>query len=77
MIVNVNPGCYFGGSATQYFVGEFDGREFTCDSPKEMVKWLDWGKDHYATVCFSNTGDRVIAVPWMSNWQYGTIVPTK
>ncbi|MBR4568828.1 MAG: GH32 C-terminal domain-containing protein [Bacteroidales bacterium] len=77
MIVNVNPGCYFGGSATQYFVGEFDGREFTCDSPKETVKWLDWGKDHYATVCFSNTGGRVIAVPWMSNWQYGTIVPTR
>ena len=77
MIVNVNPGCWFGGSATQYFVGEFDGREFTCDSPKETVKWLDWGKDHYATVTFSNTGDRVIAVPWMSNWQYGTRVPTK
>ena len=77
MIVNVNPGCYFGGSATQYFVGEFDGKTFTCDSPKEMVKWLDWGKDHYATVCFSNTGDRVIAVPWMSNWQYGAVVPTK
>ena len=77
MIVNVNPGCYFGGSATQYFVGEFDGKTFTCDSPRETVKWLDWGKDHYATVCFSNTGDRVIAVPWMSNWQYGAIVPTK
>ncbi len=77
MIVNVNPGCFFGGSATQYFVGDFDGKSFSCDSPKEMVKWLDWGKDHYATVCFSNTGDRVIAVPWMSNWQYGTIVPTK
>ena len=77
MIVNVNPGCFFGGSATQYFTGDFDGKTFTCDSPKETVKWLDWGKDHYATVCFSNTGDRVIAVPWMSNWQYGTIVPTK
>ena len=77
MIVNVNPGCFFGGSATQYFVGDFDGKTFTCDSPKETVKWLDWGKDHYATVCFYNTGDRVIAVPWMSNWQYGTIVPTK
>ena len=77
MVVNVNPGCFFGGSATQYFVGGFDGRSFTCDSPKETVKWLDWGKDHYATVCFSNTGDRVIAVPWMSNWQYGTIVPTE
>lgn len=77
LIVNVNPGCFFGGSATQYFVGEFDGTSFTCDSPKETVKWLDWGKDHYATVCFSNTGDRVIAVPWMSNWQYGAIVPTR
>lgn len=77
MIVNVNPGCYFGGSATQYFVGDFDGTNFTCDSPKETVKWLDWGKDHYATVCFSNTGDRIIAVPWMSNWQYANIVPTK
>ena len=38
---------------------------------------MDWGKDHYATVCFSNTGDRVIAVPWMSNWQYANIIPTQ
>lgn len=77
MIVNVNPGCYFGGSATQYFVGDFDGKNFTCDSPKDTVKWLDLGKDHYATVCFSNTGDRTIAVPWMSNWQYANLVPTR
>lgn len=77
LIVNVNPGCYFGGSATQYFIGDFDGTKFTCDSKKETVKWLDWGKDHYATVCFSNTGNRIIAVPWMSNWQYCNIVPTK
>ena len=77
MIVNVNPGCYFGGSATQYFVGNFDGTKFVCDSPKETVKWLDWGKDHYATVCFSNTSDRTVAIPWMSNWQYCNIVPTK
>jgi len=77
MIVNVNPGCFFGGSATQYFVGDFDGTTFTCDSPKETVKWLDWGKDHYATVTFFGTEDRVVAVPWMSNWQYGAIVPTR
>ena len=77
LIVNVNPGCYFGGSATQYFVGDFDGTKFTCDNRPETVKWLDWGKDHYATVCFSNTGDRIIAVPWMSNWQYANIVPTR
>ena len=77
LIVNVNPGCLFGGSATQYFVGDFDGKQFICDTKPEVVKWLDWGKDHYATVCFSNTGERVIAVPWMSNWQYANVVPTK
>ena len=77
LIVNVNPGCYFGGSATQYFIGDFDGEKFVCDNRPETVKWLDWGKDHYATVCFSNTGDRTIAVPWMSNWQYANIVPTR
>ena len=77
LIVNVNPGCYFGGSATQYFTGNFDGKKFSCDSQSNVTKWLDWGKDHYATVCFSNTGERTIAVPWMSNWQYCNIVPTK
>lgn len=77
LIVNINPGCLFGGSATQYFVGDFDGTNFICDTKPEVVKWMDWGKDHYATVCFSNTGDRVIAVPWMSNWQYANIIPTQ
>ena len=69
--------CYFGGSATQYFTGDFDGKKFSCDSQPNVTKWLDWGKDHYATVCFSNAGERTIAVPWMSNWQYCNIVPTK
>ena len=77
LIVNVNPGCYFGGSATQYFIGDFDGTRFICDSKPDVTKWLDWGKDHYATVSFSNMGRRVIVVPWMSNWQYCNNVPTK
>ena len=77
LIVNINPGCMFGGSATQYFIGDFDGKEFKCDTKPEVTKWLDYGKDHYATVCFSNTGERTIAVPWMSNWQYANILPTK
>lgn len=75
MIVNINPGFTFGGSATEYFVGEFDGKEFKCDSKPQTVKWLDWGKDHYATVTFSNLGERVVAVPWMSNWQYANVTP--
>lgn len=77
MIVNINPGCPFGGSATEYFVGDFDGKEFKCDTDKSITKWLDFGKDHYATVCFSNTGDRIIAVPWMSNWQYANVTPIR
>ena len=77
MIVNINPGFVYGGSATQYFVGEFDGKEFHCDSKPQTVKWLDWGKDHYATVTFSNLGSRVVAVPWMSNWQYANVTPIR
>lgn len=76
MIANVNPGCMFGGSATEYFVGDFDGRNFVCESAPETAKWLDYGKDHYAAVCFSNTDRRTIAVPWMSNWQYANDIPT-
>ena len=74
LVCNLNPGGPFGGSATQYFVGTFDGKRFVNESPA-VTKWMDWGKDHYATVCFSNTGDRVIAVPWMSNWQYANYTP--
>lgn len=77
MIVNINPGFVYGGSGTMYFVGDFDGHRFTCDTKPDQVKWLDWGKDHYATVCYSNTGDRIIAMPWMSNWQYANLVPTQ
>ncbi len=76
MTMNINPGCWFGGSATEYFVGDFDGKNFTCPDAHD-VKWLDWGKDHYATVTFSNTGDRVLGITWMSNWQYANLTPFK
>ena len=76
MTMNINPGCWFGGSATEYFVGDFDGKNFTCPDAND-VKWLDWGKDHYATVTFSNTGNRVLAITWRSNWQYANLTPFK
>ena len=77
MIVNINPGFAYGGSGTMYFVGQFDGHKFTCDTAPNDVKWLDWGKDHYATVTYSNTPGRIIAMPWMSNWQYANLTPTQ
>ena len=78
LICNINPGGPFGGSATQYFVGDFDGRKFTCESMPKVTKWLDYGKDHYATVSFSNAPDgRTVVLAWMSNWQYANQVPTR
>lgn len=77
LICNINPGGPYGGSATQYFVGQWDGHKFTCESKPEVTKWMDYGKDHYATVAFSNAPDgRHVALPWMSNWQYAAVVPT-
>ena len=78
LICNINPGGIFGGSATQYFIGQFDGHQFTCESKPEVTKWMDYGKDHYATVTFDNAPEgRRVALAWMSNWQYANEAPTK
>ena len=78
LICNINPGGPFGGSATQYFIGEFDGHKFTCEDEPSETKWMDYGKDHYATITFDNAPEgRHIGIAWMSNWQYANQVPTK
>ena len=77
LICNINPGGPFGGSAAQYFIGQFDGHKFTCEDEPSETKWMDYGKDHYATVTFDNAPDgRRCAIAWMSNWQYANQVPT-
>ena len=77
LLLNINPGGPFGGSATQYFVGTFDGHKFVCEDDPSETKWMDYGKDHYATVTFHNAPEgRIVAMPWMSNWQYANQVPT-
>lgn len=78
LVCNINPGGPSGGSATQYFTGEFDGHKFVCDTKTEVTKWMDYGKDHYAAVTFDNAPDnRHVIIAWMSNWQYANQVPTK
>lgn len=75
LLVSINPGGPNAGSATQYFTGQFDGKTFT---PYDTtVRWIDYGPDDYAGVTWSNTGDRKIFLGWMSNWLYGTSVPTE
>lgn len=80
LICNINPGGPFGGSSIQYFIGDFDGKTFTSDTNPDgtvATKWLDYGKDNYALVSWSNAPDnRRTAIGWMSNWQYAADVPT-
>jgi len=68
-----------GGSATQYFVGDFDGKTFTNDNDAETTLWLDYGRDNYAGVTWSDIpkeDGRRLFLGWMSNWEYAQIVPT-
>jgi fructan beta-fructosidase len=74
LLVNINPGGPNGGSATQYFVGSFDGHAFKPLNDK--TKWADFGPDEYAGVTFANTGSRRLFLGWMSNWEYANQVPT-
>lgn len=83
---SINPGSPNGGSGTQYFIGDFDGTRFTLDPafakdcPKGQGVWIDYGRDNYAGVTFSDipaSDGRRIAIGWMSNWDYAQVVPTK
>jgi len=85
LIVNINPGGPNNGSAAQYFVGDFDGKNFKLDAglaqdvPLGKGVWVDWGKDNYAGVTWSDLpkeDGRRIFIGWMSNWEYANIVPT-
>jgi hypothetical protein len=76
LIVSLNPGGFQIGSGTQYFIGQWNGREFIADDVK--TRWLDYGRDNYAGVTFSNTPEgKRIFLGWMSNWEYANKVPTE
>lgn len=79
LLCNINPGGPFGGSATQYFVGNWDGTTFQVDDNQGVTtRWMDYGKDHYATVSFAHAPEgRHTVMVWMSNWQYTQAVPTQ
>jgi len=76
--VNLNPGGPQGGSADQYFIGQFDGAHFTEDHPGSGPHWADWGKDFYASTSFSNTppGQDRLWIAWMGNWNYARNLPS-
>lgn len=85
LLQSINPGTPNGGSGTQYFVGDFDGKNFSLDPgfardvQRKKAVWLDWGRDNYAGVTWSDilaSDGRRLFVGWMSNWDYAQVVPT-
>lgn len=90
LLVSINPGAPNGGSGTQYFLGDFDGRRFQMapDFAKKVAEdtlsgnpyWIDYGRDNYAGVTWSDipeTDGRRLFIGWMSNWDYAQSVPTE
>ena len=76
LLISINPGGPNGGSGTQYFIGDFDGKKFS--TKQKVTKWLDHGADNYAGVTFSNVPHgRHLFIGWMTNWNYAQKVPTE
>jgi Beta-fructosidases (levanase/invertase) len=80
------------GSGTQYVVGNFDGTTFIADTdsisvdqtsfsnssaPSQVANWVDWGPDFYAAQVYNGLpSDEHVAIGWMNNWQYASLIPT-
>ncbi|MEL7370146.1 MAG: glycoside hydrolase family 32 protein [Myxococcota bacterium] len=76
LLVSVQQSGPSGGSAMQYFIGQFDGTRFVADDLPAPL-WLDFGTDCYAGVSWSNLpNDERTIIAWMSSWRYADRVPT-
>ncbi len=84
LVQSINPGGANGGSGTFYFTGDWDGARFVPRAEPaypytDSVKWLDYGRDNYAGVTWSDvpaSDGRRLFLGWMSNWDYAQQVPT-
>jgi levanase/fructan beta-fructosidase len=75
LLISINPGGLTGGSGTQYFIGNWNGKEFTAD--EGGTRWVDYGRDNYAGVTFNDAPNgRCIFIGWMNNWDYAKDFPT-
>lgn len=79
--VDVGSGAIAGGSGSQYFVGTFDGVEFTphANSLAHAPHWADFGPDFYAAIPWNNvppSDGRTLWLGWMNNWDYADQLPT-
>ena len=65
----------------QYFVGEFDGRQFIPDTPYSDPLYVDDGLDFYASRVFQNYdepgSDDIISIGWVNYWDYAPAAPSE
>ncbi len=67
---DMGSGSVAGGSGGEYFIGAFDGNKFVAESLESQ--WVDFGRDFYAPVSWSNIPDsdgRRLWIGWMNNWE--------
>lgn len=77
MKIGINPGHLAGGSGEQYFIGNFDGKQFTNDNSPAQTLWLDYGRDSYCALTFNHDPAREpTMIGWMNNWLYARETPT-
>jgi len=77
--VDVFSGGPYEGSASYYFMGDFDGAQFTPMAGQPWPKLTDAGKDFYAAQSFSGIppDDQPLWLAWMNNWDYALLTPTE
>ncbi|MDE6341926.1 MAG: glycoside hydrolase family 32 protein [Muribaculaceae bacterium] len=64
----------------QYFVGDFDGKEFKPDKPYSEPLYVDDGLDYYASRTFQDyDSDRgeVLSLGWINTWDYAQQAPSR
>lgn len=86
LLLSINPGGPQGGSASQYFIGDFDGKSFSVSKEHDYNSdplWLDEGFDFYAVTTFHNEPNYLkeknykLGIGWLSNWNYANKLPTE
>ena len=77
LLFNSTNGCVDDFTGMQYFIGDFDGTTFKNDNTPETKLYVDFGKDFYAAIPYTDAPDnQKILLGWMSSWQYADAVPT-
>lgn len=75
LLVSVGKGSPYSGMCTQYFIGDWNGTQFTSD--QSDIRLIDYGRDFYAGVTYFNApNERHVLIGWMSNWYYAEQTPS-